>query len=111
MRVQAQQLTETEVHEMTDGGTMTVVPDGEVKLGSSVFEVRRFTFDHPGSEPRFETHLIGKRGATYLLRPYLEKNGDSGIRQVVSLNTGAVLRQKGNEVKVVEIAGIIEQVI
>lgn len=109
MRVKAQQLTETEVHEMSDGGTMTVVPDGEVVLGSSVFEVRRFTFDHPGSEMRFETHLIGKRGATYLLRPYLEKKGDSGLRQVISLNTGAPLRQKGNEVRVIEIAGVIER--
>lgn len=110
MRVKAQQMDSVEVHEMSDGGTMTVSPDGEVTLGSSTFEVRRFTFDHPGDEPRFETHLIGKRGATYLLRPYLEKNGDSGIRQVISLNTGAAMRRKGNEVKVIEIAGVIEQV-
>lgn len=109
MRIKAAKVSEVEVHEMTDGGTMTVAPDGEVKLGPSVFEVRRFRFEHPDSEPRFETHLIGKRGATYLLRPYLEKNGDSGLRQVISLNTGAPLRQKGNEVRVIEIAGVIEK--
>jgi len=109
MRIKAEKVSETQVHEMSDGGTMTVVPDGEVKLGSSVFEVRRFTFEHPGSEPRFETHLIGKRGTTYLLRPYLEKKGDSGLRQVISLNTGAPLRQNGNEVRVIEIAGVIEK--
>ena len=109
MRVKAQQLNETEVHEMLDGGTMTVVPDGEVMLGSSVFEVRRFVFEYADGSVSRETHLIGKRGATYLLRPYLEKKGDSGLRQVISLNTGAPLRQKGNEVRVIEIAGVIER--
>lgn len=109
MRIKAEKVSEVEVHSMSDGGTMTVFPDGEVKLGSATFEVHRFVFEHPGSEPRFETHLIGKRGATYLLRPYLEKNGDSGLRQVISLNTGAPLRQKGNEVRVIEIAGVIEK--
>lgn len=109
MRIKAEKVSEVEVHSMSDGGTMTVFPDGEVKLGFSTFEVRRFVFEHPESKPRFETHLIGKRGATYLLRPYLEKNGDSGLRQVISLNTGAPLRQKGNEVKVIEIAGVIEK--
>lgn len=109
MRMKAEAMTGTEVYDLSDGGTMTVVPDGTVTLGTSIFEVRRFTFAYPGSKERFETHLIGKRGSTYLLRPYMERNGDSGIRQVISLNTGAPLRQQGNVVEAIEIAGVIEQ--
>lgn len=109
MRMKADPLNETEVHQMPDGGTMTVTPDGTTTLGTSTFEVRRLVFEHPGANPRTETHLVGKRGSVYMLRPYLERKGDSGIRQVISFNTGAPLRQKGNEVKAIEIAGVIEQ--
>lgn len=99
-----------DTQDLNDGGKMTVVSDGTLKLGSATFDIHRYIFAH-ADETRYETHLVGKRGAQYLLRPYLERHGDSGLRQIISLNSGAPLRQRGNEIKVIEIAGVIEQLI
>lgn len=109
MRITSTPATEVETTEH-DGYTTTVTPDGTVDLGGSIFHVQRLTIQFEGQEPTTETHLIGARGSLYLLRPFLERNGDTGIRQVISLNTGAPFRKRGNEVRVVEIAGVIEVV-
>lgn len=108
MRMKTSPLTETVTHPMHDGGTLTVSPDGTVVLAGSTFTIHRLRFEHGDGQVRQETHLVGSRGSSYLLRPYIERNGDTGIRQVVSLNTGAPWRKRGNEIRVIEIAGVIE---
>ena len=108
MRIVTTPATETQVYE--NGGFRTVtVPDGTVTISGSIFHVQRVTTSSEEYGTRTETHLIGARGTVYLARPYMERKGDSGIRQVVSLNTGAPLRKHGNEIRVIEIGGIIEQ--
>lgn len=50
--------------------------------------------------------LEGPRGASYFLRGYLGQ--DTGLRQVISWKSGQPLRRRGNEIRVVELAGVIE---
>ena len=109
MRITSTPATEVTTHPLSDGGTMTVTPDGSVCLGTTTYAVQRNTYVHPGADIRTETHIIGPKGSVYLLRPFIERGGDTGLRQVISLNTGAALRRRGNEVRVIEIAGVIEQ--
>lgn len=108
MRITTTPATETTTYRDGDF-TATTIPDGTVTLSGSIFHVQRFITQIDGQEPTTETHLIGARGSQYLLRRYIERKGDSGIRQVISLNTGAVYRKQGNEIRVIEIAGVIEQ--
>lgn len=101
--------TETVTHIADNGWTVTATPDGTVTLGKSAFDVVRMATISPDGETTHDTHLIGARGAVYLLRPYLERNGDTGIRQVISLGSGVPMRKRGNEVRVIEVGGLIEQ--
>jgi hypothetical protein len=97
---------------------VTSAPRGAVTLGKTTFDVVELLFsayvDAISGETRpasSEWHLIGARGARYLLRPYLLRAGqnDNGVRQVISLGSGAPLRQGGNEVRVVVVGDIIEK--
>lgn len=88
---------------------LTTTQDGTVELRGTTFDVERLTFKYADGAENTETHLIGKRGARYLLRPLLERAGDSGTREVISLKSGAPWRKHGNAVRVIEIAGIIEE--
>jgi hypothetical protein len=85
------------------GWTMTGL--GEVTLGRSKFRVERQDYTDRSSHT---TWLHGERGAVYFLRPYAERGGDTGLRQVISWKSGAPLRQQGNEVRVVEFGTHIE---
>lgn len=94
-------------HPMNDGGIMEVHDDGTVARGTTEWKVKRYFYkDSEGNYIRDETILVGKRGAEYLLRGYL--NDDTGKRAMISLTSGAEYRSKGNRVEVIEIAGIIE---
>jgi hypothetical protein len=98
--------------------TVTTAARGTVTLGRTTYDVVELLFSEyvdaitgatrPASS---EHHLIGPRGARYLLRGFLYRNGatDTGIRQVISLTSGAPLRVRGNEVRVVVVGDIIEQ--
>lgn len=88
---------------------LTTDQDGTVTLRDTMFDVERLTFTYADGTETTETHLIGKRGARYLLRPLLERGGDSGIREVISLKSGAPWRKGGNSIRVIEIAGAIEE--
>lgn len=101
--------TKPSTYTADNGYTVTSTPDGTVTLGKSTFTVVRIATTDPDGDTRHETHLIGARGARYLLRRYRERNGDTGIRQVISLGSGAPMRKRGNEVRVIEVGGIIEQ--
>lgn len=88
-------------------GTMDVYLCGSVKRGKTTFNVKRLVFrDWEGVENNRETHLIGVRGAEYLLRKFI--GDDTGARQMISLNSGAEYRVQGNRIKVIEVAGVIE---
>lgn len=80
----------------------TTVDAAPVTLGNTTYQVRVQRFNN-GNE---EVHLTGPRGAEYFLRGYMGE--DTGKRQVISWKSGQPLRVKGNEVKVIYIAGIIE---
>lgn len=78
-----------------------------VTLAGTTYTVQRQEYDdRPGHEMVW---LTGPRGAVYFLRPYNERNGDSGLRQVISWKSGTELRKRGNEVRVTYLAGVIEQ--
>lgn len=108
MRITSTPATTVEIHDMSDGGTYTVTPAGKITLAGTQFSVQTATTaDADGKVTHVETHLLGARGSLYLLRPY----GTTGVFQVVSLNTGAPWRKQGNEIRVVQLGGIIEQLV
>lgn len=88
---------------------LTTVHDGTVTLRGTTFNVERITFTYDDGTENTETHLIGARGAAYLLRGFIERGGDSGIRELISLKSGAPWRKHGNAIRVIEIAGVIEE--
>jgi hypothetical protein len=77
-----------------------------VTLGRTTYTVTEHSYED-GRYPS-STYLTGPRGATYYLRPFIEKAGDSGLRQVVSMGSGNPLRVRGNEVRVWHIGDLIE---
>ncbi len=84
----------------------------EVVLGKTTYKVEEWvhTFvDHLRGDVTVTdtmTVLTGPRGAQYFLRGFLGE--DTGRRQVISFTSGAPLRVKGNEVRVVHLGGHIE---
>lgn len=99
-----------DTHVQPDNSLYSIYEDGTVTLGKSTFKVKRHVSQtREGVQLNSTTYLEGKRGAIYLLRPFL--GDDTGARQMVSTKTGAEYRVKGNRVKVIEIAGIIEEVL
>lgn len=93
---------------MTDvdnGYTIRTTEDrGTVTLGKTTYRVKVHTFENG----EHDTHLVGPRGAVYFLRPFIERKGDTGLRQVISWKSGSPLRVRGNEVRVHEIGDVIE---
>lgn len=89
---------------VTEGDDWIVTECEPVTLGKTTYrvEVQRLA---SGSE---NVTLTGPRGAIYFLRPFMERNGDTGLRQVISYNSGQPLRVKGNEVRVLHIGDQIE---
>lgn len=81
--------------------TLTDAP--AVTLGKTTYAVQIQTMTMTG---RTEVHLTGPRGAGYFLRGFLGK--DDGLRQVISWKSGAPLRVRGNEVRVVAVGDVIE---
>lgn len=102
-------MTSTETHIPT----VTTRDLGTVDLAGTTYTATELLFssytDRITGETRPESHdvhLTGPRGAVYLLRPFL--GADTGLRQVISLGSGAPLRRKGNEVRVIRIGDVIE---
>lgn len=93
-----------EVGTVTQGDGWTVTECPSVTLGKTTYRVEVQRMDN-GSE---SVTLTGPRGGVYLLRPYLERNGDTGLRQVISWNSGKPLTVRGNEVKVYHFGNVIE---
>ena len=80
---------------------------GVVLLGATTYRVEVHEWTYPDARPASaETFLIGPRGARYLLRGFL--GPDTGVRQVISMTSGAPLRVRGNEVRVHQLGSIIE---
>lgn len=84
--------------------TWTITPHADITIGRTTYTVHSQTFANGSSD----TYLTGPRGATYLLRRFIEKGGDTGLRQIISLKSGAPLRVRGNEVRVHHIGDLIE---
>lgn len=87
----------------------TTTEDGTIELRGTKFEVQRMTHTFNDGETTTDTYLYGPRGAMYMLRPFIERKGDSGIRELISMKSGAPWRKRGNPVRVIEIAGVIEE--
>lgn len=79
---------------------------GTVTLGRTTYQVTEQSYED-GRYPA-STYLTGPRGATYYLRPFIEKGGDTGLRQVISMGSGNPLRVRGNEVRVWHVGNVIE---
>lgn len=78
-----------------------------VTLGKTTYKVEEWHFhSQDGTTYESMTVLTGPRGAQYFLRGFLGE--DTGIRQVISMKSGAPLRVKGNEVRVVRLGDVIE---
>lgn len=84
--------------------TVEVTTAADVTLGRTTYSVEIFTY----STGRADTFLAGPRGARYLLRPFIERDGDSGLREVISMTSGQPLRVRGNVVRVHHIGDCIE---
>lgn len=76
-----------------------------VTLGKTTYAVHTL---HIHSTGNVVTNLVGPRGAIYFLRGFIEPKGDTGLRQVISFNSGNPLRVQGNEVRVYHFGDIIE---
>lgn len=90
---------------VTEGEGYTRTDRDPVKLGKTTYAVHTLHIHETGSTI---TNLVGPRGAIYFLRPYNERNGDTGLRQVISFSSGNPLRVQGNEVRVHLLGDIIE---
>lgn len=94
----------SESQEFTAAGTdYTLTDAGEITLGRSTFRVEIQDYAETGGRTVW---LYGARGAVYFLRGFL--GADDGMRQVISWKSGAPLRQRGNEVRVVMLGDVIE---
>lgn len=95
-------------HDTAAGSDYTIVELGEVKIGTTTYRVEEQRYTATGGTM---TWLTGPRGATYFLRGFALRPGelDDGVRQMISWRTGTPLRQRGNEVRVVQIGDVIEQ--
>lgn len=101
--------TPTPLESVTVGDAVIDTFDrGTVKLGRTTYTVREHAY-RDGRYPA-STYLTGPRGATYYLRPFIERGGDSGLRQVISMGSGSPLRVQGNEVRVHHLGDHIELV-
>lgn len=78
-----------------------------VTLGKTTYKVEEWDF-HAQDGTRYEsmTVLTGPKGAQYFLRGFL--GPDTGLRQVISMKSGAPLRQRGNEIRVIRLGDVIE---
>lgn len=86
---------------------LEVLEAGTVLLGATTYRVEVHEWTYPDPQPvSTETYLIGPRGARYLLRGFL--GPDTGLRQVISMTSGAPLRVRGNEIRVHQLGDIIE---
>ena len=97
--------------------TVTTADRGTVTLGTTTYAVSEVLFSAytdaitgDTRPPKSEWELTGPRGAVYFLRAFIEKDGDTGLRQVISWKSGAPLRVRGNEVRVHVLGDIIERV-
>lgn len=91
--------------EMVNGEIFTTVDRGTVTLSGSKFRVEEVTSDNNFHE----VWLVGARGARYFLRPYLEREGDTGLRQIISWNSGYPLHKAGNEIRAIVVGDVIEE--
>lgn len=73
-------------------------------------EVITSTFDiGNGPQQSTSTYLIGARGARYLCRPFL--GDDDGVREVISMGSGAPLRDKCQRpVRVLVLGDVVEEI-
>lgn len=87
----------------------TLVELGTIKLGTTTFRVEEQRYHSTGGSMIW---LHGPR-ATYFLRGFALRAGqvDDGVRQVISWKSGAPLRQRGNEIRVVHIGNVVEQLV
>jgi len=85
--------------------TYTETATGTITLAGTTYEVTTWT--HETFDTR--TVLRGPRGGEFFLRPFIERNGDTGLRQVISYKSGQPLRVRGNEVRVYLLGSMIEQ--
>jgi hypothetical protein len=94
-------------HRPSDGKTPGyTISDGDpVVLAGTTYRVQRMTYD--GDVLPENVFLYGPRGGGYFLRGFL--GDDNGLRQVISWKSGAPLRVAGNEIRVVDVAGVLEQ--
>ena len=85
--------------------TYTISTEAPVVLAGRVFTVESQTMDNGN----VATWLTGSRGASYFLRPFLGE--DNGLREVISFNSGAPLRDKCQRpVRVLLVGDVIEEV-
>ena len=93
--------------------TFTTIEREPVTLGTTTYavsETHHEWIDHMRNDEKcmnITVWLTGPRGAQYFLRPYIERNGDTGLRQVISWKSGQPLRVRGNEVRVYHLGDII----
>lgn len=73
-----------------------------IDLAGMTFNVNKYTY----TDGHVSIWLTGPRGAKYFLRGFLGE--DNGVRQVISWNSGAPLRKRGNEIRVVQLGDVIE---
>jgi hypothetical protein len=96
-------MQETTGQESTAANTVyTIEERGTITLAGKTFRVEVQHYTATGGNMVW---LHGPRGGTYFLRAYIERGGDTGIRQVISWGSGKPLRN----LHVVEIAGQIEE--
>lgn len=88
------------------GTEYTSVDRGTVTLGTTTYRVEETLYHSTGGSMVW---LHGPRGAVYFLRGFINRKGDDGVRQVISWKSGAPLRVRGNEVRVVVIGDVVEK--
>ena len=92
----------------------TTAARGTVTLGTTAYtvtETHHEWIDHLRNDlhcTAITVILRGPRGAEYFLRAFNERNGDTGLRQVISYKSGQPLRVRGNEIRVYHLGNVIE---
>lgn len=92
-----------EYGEVTQHDGYTLQDAGTIKLGRTKYTVEIQNVDNCEST----TWLKGPRGAAYILQP-VNMLKDDGVRRIISFGSGAPLRVKGNEVRIVILGDIVE---
>lgn len=87
-----------------DTTTTTTTTAGTVKVGRTTYTAEHQAF----ANGHVVTWLTGPRGGQFFLREITTRGKSTGLFEAASLTTSSTIRDRGNAVRFVVLAGLVE---